>query len=56
MFLSKCTVCNGKKLNFIREQEASGLSNKLGIKTFSSKIHLFGDFLLFFIKGIQIIY
>ena len=45
MFLSKCTVCNGKKLNFIREQEASGLSNKLGIKTFLSKIPLLGDFL-----------
>ena len=45
MFLSKCTMCNSKKPNFIREQEASGLSNKLGIKTFLSKIPLFVGFL-----------
>ena len=33
MLLSKCAVCDGKKLKFIKEQEASGLSSKLtGIK------------------------
>ena len=33
MFLSKCTVCNSKKLKFIKEQKARGLlSNLTGIK------------------------
>ena len=32
MLLSKCTVCNSKKLKFINEQEAKGLlSNFTGI-------------------------
>ena len=32
-FLSKCTVCNSKKLKFIKEQKARGLlSNLTGIK------------------------
>ena len=33
MLLSKGAVCDSKKLKFIKEQEASGLSNGLGIKT-----------------------
>ena len=33
LLLSKCTVCNSKKLKFIKEQEASGLLSSLGIKT-----------------------
>ena len=33
MLLSKCTVCDSKKLKFIKEQEASGLLSSLGIKT-----------------------
>ena len=33
MLLSKCTLCNSKKLEFIKEQEARGLLSKLtGIK------------------------
>ena len=33
MFLSKCTVCNSKKLKFIKDQKARGLlSNLTGIK------------------------
>ena len=33
MFLSKCAVCNSKKLKFVKEQEAKGLLSKLtGIK------------------------
>ena len=33
MLLSKCEVCDSKKPKFIKEQEVSGLSNSLGIKT-----------------------
>ena len=34
MLLSKCAVCNSKKLKFIKEQEAKRLlSNFTGIKT-----------------------
>ena len=40
MFLSKCAVSDGKKMKFIKEQEASGLLSSLGIKTPSSKIPL----------------
>ena len=33
IFLSKCSVCDSKKLKFIKEQEARGLLSKLtGIK------------------------
>ena len=31
MLLSKCTVCDSKKSNFIKQQEASGLLSSLGI-------------------------
>ena len=43
MFLSKCEVCDNKKLRFIRKQEGSGLLNSLGLKTPSSKIPLLAD-------------
>ena len=33
MLLSKCDVCDSKKLKFIKEQKASGLFSSLGIKT-----------------------
>ena len=45
MLLSKCAVCDGKKSKFIRQQEASGLLNSLGIKTPLSKIPLVGPLL-----------
>ena len=32
MLLSKCAVCDSKKLKFIKEQEASGLLSSLRIK------------------------
>ena len=32
MLLSKCAVYDSKKIRFIKEQEASGLLIKLGIK------------------------
>ena len=37
---SKCSVCKNKKSRFIKEQEAKGLLNQLGIKTSFSKIPL----------------
>ena len=40
MLLSKCEVRGSKKSKFIKEQEASGLLNCLGIKTPLSKIPL----------------
>ena len=45
MFLSKCAVCNSKKLKFIKGQEASGLLSGFGIKTPLSKIPLLGPLL-----------
>ena len=45
MLLSKCKVCDSKKLNFIKQQEASGLLSSLGIKTTLSEIPLLGLFL-----------
>ena len=37
---SKCVVCSSKKSRFMKEQEAEGLLNNLGIKTPLSKIPL----------------
>ena len=45
MILSKCAICGSKKCKFINKQGASGLSNKLGIKTQLSKIPILGDVL-----------
>ena len=42
MLLLKCAVCDSKKSKFIKQQEASGLLSKLGIKTPLSKIPLVG--------------
>ena len=33
MVSSNCAVCGSKKLRFIKEQEASGILNDLGITT-----------------------
>ena len=33
MILSKCAICGSKKSRLIKNQEAKGLLNKLGIKT-----------------------
>ena len=40
MLLSKSAVCDGKKLKFTEEQEASGLLSRLGTKILFSKISL----------------
>ena len=45
MLLSKCAVCESKKLKFIKDQEASGFLSSLGIKTPLSKISLLGPLL-----------
>ena len=37
MLLSKCAVCDSKRLKFIKEQEATGLLNTLGIPLSKSK-------------------
>ena len=45
MLLSKCAVCDSKKLKLLKEQEASGLLSTLGIKTPLKKIPLLGPLL-----------
>ena len=45
MLLSKWEACHGKKLKFIKEQEASGLLRSLGIKTYLNNFFLFGPLL-----------
>ena len=39
MLLSKCALCDSKKLKFIKEQETSGSSSSLEIKTPFNKIN-----------------
>ena len=46
MLLSNCVLCDSKKSNFIKQEEASGLLSSLGIKTPLSKIPLVGPLLL----------
>ena len=45
MFLSRCAVCDSKKLKFIKEQEASALLCSLEIKAPFNKIPLLGPLL-----------
>ena len=45
MVLSKCTICGSKKSRFIKNQEATGLLSKLGIKTPLRKVPILGDIL-----------
>ena len=45
MLLSKCAVCDGKKLKFIKGQEASKLLSNLRKKKTLSKIALLGPLL-----------
>ena len=49
MLLSKCEVCDSKKLKFIKEQGASGLLSSLGIKIPLSKTPLVGPLLFLFL-------
>ena len=43
MIISKCAICNSRKSEFIKKQEAKGLLRKLGIKRPLNKIPLLGD-------------
>ena len=45
MVLSKCAICNSKKLRFIKNQEAKGLLSNLGVKILLSKVPVSGDIL-----------
>ena len=45
MLLSKCSVSDSKKSQFIKQEEASGLLSSLGIKTPLNKIPLVGPLL-----------
>ena len=45
MLLSKCELCDSKKIKFIKEQEARGLLSSLGIKTPLRKTPLIGPLL-----------
>ena len=46
MILTKCAICGGKKLRFIKNQEAKGLIRNLGVRTPLSKTPILGDILL----------
>ena len=43
IILSKCAICGSKKSRFIKNQEAKGLLNNLGIKTPLNKVPILGD-------------
>ena len=45
MALSKCAICDSKKLRFIKKQEAKGLLSNLGIRTPLNKVPILGDIL-----------
>ena len=45
MLLLKCAVCDSEKSKFIKQQEVSGLSSSLGIKTAFDNIPLLGSLL-----------
>ena len=45
MLLTKCSVCNSKKLKFIKGQEAKGLLSSIGIITPLTQIPLLSPLL-----------
>ena len=45
MLLSNCAIWGGKKSRFIKNQEAKGLLNNLGIRKRLSKVSILGDIL-----------
>ena len=45
MLLSNCAICDGKRLRFIKNQEARGLLSNLGIRTPLSKVPILDDIL-----------
>ena len=52
---SKCADCGIKKSRFVKEQEAKGLLSSLGLKTWLSKIPLFGDIFFWVYKMNEIV-
>ena len=42
MLLSKCAICDSKKLRFIKNQERKGLLSNLGVRTPLSKVPILG--------------
>ena len=55
MILSKCTTCSSKNSRFIKNQEAKGLLNNLGLRTPLSKIQILGDILFWMYKMNRIV-
>ena len=47
MILSNCPICGSKKSRFIKNQDAKGLSSKLGIKTPLSNVPILGHIFCF---------
>ena len=45
MILSKCAICGSKKSRFIKNKEAKGLLNNLGVKTPLSIVPILDDIL-----------
>ena len=45
MLLSKCAICDSKKSRFIKDREAKGLLNNLGVRTPLSKVPILVDIL-----------
>ena len=43
MILSTCAISGSKKSKFIKEQQAKGLLNNLGLRTPLNKIAVLGD-------------
>ena len=54
MLSSKCTICDSKKLWFIKKQEAKGILSSLSLKAPLSKVLLLGDILCNCIKWIKL--
>ena len=55
MTLSKCAICGSKKSRFIKNEEANGLLNNLGVRTPLSKATILGDILLWRYKMNEIV-
>ena len=45
MVLSKCAICDSKKLRFVKNREAKGLLSNLGFRTPLSKVPILGNIL-----------
>ena len=45
IILSTCAICGSKKSKFIKQQEAKGLLNNLGLRTPLDKFPVLGDIL-----------